>query len=123
MDIDPTTIRAMILAPKPLTARLSPFERLPLEIRQMIYELLGYPVAGRIWTTASVPAPGGGSHFGSDIAIPIRGTITRYKFEYWDTSLLNELTRGLLCDIHHPLIAQDRYVDDVSTYTRKLALG
>lgn len=54
MDVSPNPLERTSF---PHTAQLSAFERLPLEIRQMVYSWLGYPVGGSVRTKDYVRNP------------------------------------------------------------------
>jgi hypothetical protein len=55
----------------------SSFERLPLELRQMVYSHLGYPVAGKVW----IQDP-------HDYRFRLHASIEHLEFWRWDVTLL-----------------------------------
>ena len=74
---------------------LSPFEQLPLEIRQEIYGWLGFPVAGKLWKYILTKRG----------RMRVRSTIRYFRFPRWD--LTPEGSHDVKFATDHPAIDRD----------------
>jgi hypothetical protein len=90
----------------PRTTSLSFFERLPLELRQMIYVLLEYSIGSRIAEPEGEIATESDEEWWLDT---VRAKILRYEFWRWDTSPASEYGTGhILAKLYHPRIPRWR---------------
>lgn len=111
---DVKTKQATSAAPGVSASRLSRFELLPLEIREIVYELLGFPIHCQADRCIRVSYAFKGK--GSDKFHWFKATVTRYEFREWYTALSDtRLDTGFNISYqHHPLLKDVKICDVVS---------
>jgi len=125
------TKQATPAAPNVSISRLSRFELLPLEIREIVYELLGYPIHCQADNCIRVSWAFKGK--GTDEFRWFKATVTRYEFREWYTALSDtQLDTGFnisyqdhrllkdvkICDV----VSRPRYIDERVYSNRLLAI-
>ncbi|KAH7068502.1 hypothetical protein FB567DRAFT_555376 [Paraphoma chrysanthemicola] len=98
---------------------LSTFERLPLEIRQMVYSWLSYPVGGRLWTTQLVHKTDLDANECSDCEYEtIHAGIAQFRFWRWNgTPLKYNAYQDIEVTLKHPLLRKQFYTCEVRGYS------
>ncbi|KAH7061667.1 hypothetical protein BKA63DRAFT_497764 [Paraphoma chrysanthemicola] len=94
---------------------LSPLERLPLEIRQMVYSWLGYPVGGKLWTTQLVHKKAPDADEWSDCDYEtIHAGIAQFRFWRWNGIPLKYNTyQDVEVTLKHPFLQKPSYTCEV----------